>query len=1142
MPRFHSNKRAWSEAGPSDPSAKGEVLTGCAILRAIARSGSAQGPSGKSGVEGTSISSESNIDRLLRARAEIDEQLRKHKSHVTVLFTDVVGSTAYFDRYGDTAGLAMLHRNAELAGRVAAEYRGAVIKTIGDSVMADFPEPALAVRAAVDIQRRLLLLNATLPERERLQLRIGINAGPGLRSEGDVYGDVVNVAARIAKRSGPAQILISRAVRESVALDPDLPCAWLDKVTLAGKTEKEDIFEVVWTDSASYAELRAGMTAALKRGDLVAPGMEVHELARTPPPPHSTPSMPLHDQATMDVVLPSSASATPSMSGGMAARFEILQEIGKGGMGMVYKAKDRETGEVVALKAIRTEIAEDPVAMERFKNEVRLARKITHRNICRTFDFHRTPDGMACISMEFVEGDSLRAILKRFGGLGFRKATEIALEICAGLREAHREGVVHRDLKPENVMLTEEGEAKVMDFGIARSVESGSGVTGTITGTPAYMAPEQAEGKSVDQRTDIYALGLILYEIYTGEQAMRGETPVAVVMKQIQETPPPPSQVLPALPSEIEKAILKCLAKDPAKRFQSVDELELALTRKPEEQPAEATASVQVAPLPVHLALWQRADYYLLGCGLLGVLMFFGLFSRVYPYSAQALRVTEKDAVTKAVAVLQKVQPGVTSTGAKASLRMGSWWDYATRLLTYGLAANRPLSSGAPSLLGWVVRWETGSQVVLDAEGTPGSLGLPRRQPASEASPFSPQSLLPGAVSLVREVFGQDVSKLTPEIGGFKNPTWHYSGGIKWNQPNDTGIVNVIRLDYEREHLRSIFFFKESSDNYLLRLAQERLRGSDLVFVWGLLGAYLIGLLMLVLFFTRNLHRETRPTAALSGLFAALAFGGAIFSIIRFGIVHSGGNREDLPWIGKVVAGVLFFLVAYALLAVTEYYLGSAMPSRVSAWSGLLRNPFGTRSAGLAILRGTMCGATYVGLHATILLLLGVLKVAGPNVGWLHMLDLEWVAGTPTLVLSTSVMTSLLGTPLFLAFPVALAARFSKHKAVFLVVPAILWLVLAGTIPGTWVYPLFPQYLLALLQGLCFGWVFYRYDFLTVVIAFFTIGTAMQTYPGVTLFGQVEPLVTTALLPWFLMLLLGLIIYFFPQWQATRKRVATALE
>lgn len=259
-------------------------------------------------------------------------------------------------------------------------------------------------------------------------------------------------------------------------------------------------------------------------------------------------------------------------------RYEILAEVGRGGMGIVYRARDRETGEIVALKILRPDIATDSRVMERFKNELRLARKITHKNVCRIYEFSRA-DETAYISMEFVDGESLREVLTRFGTLSLRKAIQITQQICAGLREAHALAIVHRDLKPENIMLDKAGHVKVMDFGIARSIETGTMTTGSIIGTPAYMAPEQAEGKAIDQRSDIYSLGLILYEMATGNAAFKGDTPMAVALKQVREQPTPPHEIEPTIPYDFDRIVLKCLEKDPSKRFQSVDELEEALVQ-----------------------------------------------------------------------------------------------------------------------------------------------------------------------------------------------------------------------------------------------------------------------------------------------------------------------------------------------------------------------------------------------------------------------------------------------------------------------------------------------------------------------------------------------------------------------------------
>jgi serine/threonine protein kinase len=273
---------------------------------------------------------------------------------------------------------------------------------------------------------------------------------------------------------------------------------------------------------------------------------------------------------------PAGASLSSTVLAALSQRYEILAAAGHGSMGNVYKARDRETGETVALKLLKPEIASDQVMMERFKNELLFARKITHKNVCRVYEFNRL-GGIAYTSMEFVEGESLRSVLNRFGGLPQRKATDLALQICSGLKEAHAQGILHRDLKPENVMIDAQGNVKIMDFGIARSMEAGTRLTGSMVGTPAYMAPEQVAGKPLDYRTDIYSLGLMLYEMFTGAPAFRADNPVAVALKQMREEPVPPREVEPNVPVFAERVTLKCLEKEPERRFQSVADLESAL-------------------------------------------------------------------------------------------------------------------------------------------------------------------------------------------------------------------------------------------------------------------------------------------------------------------------------------------------------------------------------------------------------------------------------------------------------------------------------------------------------------------------------------------------------------------------------------
>jgi serine/threonine protein kinase len=278
-------------------------------------------------------------------------------------------------------------------------------------------------------------------------------------------------------------------------------------------------------------------------------------------------------------------------------RYQILGEAGRGAMGQVYKARDRETGEIVALKLLKPEIASDQTMVDRFKGELLFARKITHKNVCRVYEFNRI-DGIAYTSMEFVEGENLRSVLNRFGSLTQRKGLALALQMCSGLKEAHAQGIVHRDLKPENVMIDAQGNLKIMDFGIARSMERMTLLTGAMTGTPAYMAPEQAAGKTVDYRTDIYAFGLMLYEMFTGEQAFHADNAIALALKQLNESPKPPRQIEASIPASLESAILQCLEKEPSQRFQSIAELETVLCSQAGSPPELSAGRSSVSSIP----------------------------------------------------------------------------------------------------------------------------------------------------------------------------------------------------------------------------------------------------------------------------------------------------------------------------------------------------------------------------------------------------------------------------------------------------------------------------------------------------------------------------------------------------------------
>jgi beta-lactam-binding protein with PASTA domain/predicted Ser/Thr protein kinase len=273
----------------------------------------------------------------------------------------------------------------------------------------------------------------------------------------------------------------------------------------------------------------------------------------------------------------------------VGGRYRVVRKLGGGGMADVYLCEDLTLGRHVAIKVLLQRYLNDPTFVERFRREAKAAAGLNHQNLVSIYDWGEV-EGTYYIVMEYVEGETLKDLIRRRGRLSGNESVGIALQLLAAVEFAHRSGIVHRDIKPQNVMIDRGGTVKVMDFGIARAGDSGMTEAGSILGTAQYLAPEQAKGYPVDERSDLYSVGVVLYEMLTGSVPFRGDSAVTVALKHVNEVPREPAELVPGLPYALNQIVLKAMAKDPADRYQSAAEFGRDLRSAREGGPVQAAA------------------------------------------------------------------------------------------------------------------------------------------------------------------------------------------------------------------------------------------------------------------------------------------------------------------------------------------------------------------------------------------------------------------------------------------------------------------------------------------------------------------------------------------------------------------------
>lgn len=808
----------------------------------------------------------------------------------------------------------------------------------------------------------------------------------------------------------------------------------------------------------------------------------------------------------------------PSLSA-ITTRYEILEEAGRGAMGIVYKARDVQTNDIVAVKVLHPAIASESGLIERFKNELLLARRITHKNVCRVHDLNDF-GGAIVIAMEFVDGESLRDVLKRADGVSIRHGLKIARQVIAGVGEAHAQGVIHRDLKPANILVGRDGHVTVMDFGIARSVDSRDTSTGLIVGTPAYMSPEQAEGRQPDARSDIYSLGVVTYELFCGQPVFTADSTAALVAKHVNETPRSPRELEPDLPIRIERAILKCLEKSPEKRFQSVAELDAALAEEPAVR--LTTRALEEAPLPLHLTRWQRSDVLLVAAAVVGVLVFLPCFAQtsLAPRSPISF---DRSLLRRIVGDhLQRL--GIT-VGRERDFNVYAYRSpYIYLAKEHGFSAARALANDPVFYLSWELAFPDGIYATVNNRGD--LLTYFRTSVPATGGVSQPQDAKGIAEKALADVWEQQASGLVVERssggGQIDSFTW-----LNPSAPRGLQERYIVNVD-----AKGISYLWKS---FIPPLGYQ----ATLPASWGGPVAAVLALIGPALGF---LHRRRVDPAArwrtTLCILAFLAFGGSSWFLSSFSYFN-----DKFAWsFGSGLIGAGGWLLGSIAL---ETQIGKTQAPKMYTLMWVCGRRVLSEPCGLAILRGALVGLALLGIDAV------AIWVATEQLGaYLDPYQHIYVLGrtlngaeSPVAAVLALGGMQALGIGSLVALVGSVSERVLAQAWMRGVIPAALLAISGVHLSMASIQPFYWTIILLFIDYFILVLTFRRFDLLTLFTAILTFAFCWANYPLLVMqqpIGPVWPL--TAFVMWGLLVAVAAMVTFQSTLGPAYKRMAASLE